>query len=182
MSRGLFAASARAFVLVFICGVQLRLHCVAAGRVDFLFHLEIAQDDFVRLLLQQRKKCRHDFIQVTRFAKELGELLSLAVNAPDKLGIFRRSSGHPEKSFLGQQRLERGGCGGQCGHGLARRAQGDEKGLQIIIDDVGVGCVEKIVVQRAEIVMNAGIFLKPALNERGIADGIDAGIEHIGRL
>ncbi len=36
--------------------------------------------------------------------------------------------------------------------------------------------------QRAEIFMNAGIVPVSALNERRIADDIDAGIEHIGRL
>ena len=36
--------------------------------------------------------------------------------------------------------------------------------------------------QRAEVLMNAGIVPESALNERRIADDIDAGIEHIGRL
>ena len=33
-----------------------------------------------------------------------------------------------------------------------------------------------------EILLNAGIFPISALNERGIADDIYAGIEHVGRL
>ena len=96
--------------------------------------------------------------------------------------MFRRPSSHSKNVLLREQGRQRCCRGRQCGHRLARRAQRDEEGLQIIIDDVGFA-VQKIFVQSAEISMNAGILPVPAFgNERGIADDIDAGIEHVGQV
>ena len=108
--------------------------------------------------------------------------MPLAVNAPNELGIFRRSSRYSRNLFFRQQGFQRGCRGCQCGQGLARNTQHDEEGLQIIIDNFRCRPIEKIFVESTEIFMNAGIFPVSALNERGIADDIYAGIEHIGRL